>query len=243
MLGTWYREVPPGTSLPGGRERACSPGASMIPAVAVALALAIGGPAVAGPKYTPADRRMEAKDLLARPKLPIPLPVDPLGLNGTNADGTPIQSKVVADFLARITALLKSDMSEAEALASDPVNPDPNGAACWKAMEPISALVQKHPLIFSGETITDIQAARSAMIQLNLICQSLPCRTVFTDAITVSKRLATLAPVPTRAIVPDVFGDFCAALTPISTSLTTSVPAAAAPGGTPAPAPTPKSTP
>ena len=242
MIGTWYGGVPPGTSLPGRRELACSPGTQIIRAVAIALALVVGGPAVADPRFTPQDRHMEAK---AKAGLPIPLPVDPLGLNGTNADGTPIQSKVVADFLARITALLKSDMSEAEALASDPVNPDPNGAACWKAMEPISALVQKHPLIFSGETITDIQAARSAMIQLNLICQSLPCRTVFTDAITVSKRLATLAPVPTRAIIPDVFGDFCAALTPISTSLTTSVPAAAAPGGTPAPAPTPtpKSTP
>jgi hypothetical protein len=190
----------------------------------VALALACG-PTFAA-EFTPADRAMEANG--AKKGLPIALPIDPLGLNGVNADGTPVKSKLETDVIDKITALLKGDIDSAIAMAQDSTNPDPNGAACWTALKPIGAIVQKHPLVFTGEVVTDIQAARSAMIQLNAVCtgpQSLSCKTVFNDAITIARRIATLAPVSVRPVIPDVWGDFCAALTPISTTLTISAPA------------------
>lgn len=173
----------------------------------------------------------------AKSGLPIALPWDPLGLNGTNADGSPIKTPLqqgAIDIINKLVTFVTKDVDSALALAKK--YGDGNGAACWAAVQPLAGLVKDHPLIFTFQAASDLEAARVGVIQLGQLCTQQPsCKTVFSDAVTIAQRIATLAPVSVRPVIPNMWDDVCNAIPLISSTLTINTTAPATPDPTPSP--------
>jgi hypothetical protein len=218
----------------------------------IALVLVLSAPALAGPR----DSQFEAKTVVKRTGLPVPLPVDPLGLNGgttkivTNPDGTTTttttpNASVFDALFNKISDLLTSDFAAAIDLSTKSVPPDVNGGACWTALQPVASIVKAHPTPLSGKLATDIQTIRNLMITLQGACAIPACGTVFSEMAAANQRLIQQLPIhpilPGSVINP--WEEVCANLPKVSTTLTTVQAPAPKPTATPTPAPTATPTP
>jgi hypothetical protein len=209
------------------------------PVCLITLALILAAPAFAEPR--PVQE--------ARAHLPIPLPVDPLGLNGTDTPatpGTPNPSPVFHGLFADIADLLAGDFSTALALASgDPTAnpaaiPDPNGAACWTVLQPIAKTIKANPIPLTLKIASDIQKFRLVQIQLQTACETPACTTLFSEVAATGQRIVSSLPIsvnPTNISV-NPWAKVCAGLPKISTVLATTAPVVV-----PSPVPTPSPTP
>ena len=195
-------------------------------ALALVLALAATS-ALAEPNYTPIDRAMTAKG-----GLPVPLPIDPLGLNGThtvtNSDGTTTQvpnGSIFDALFSKISDLLTSDFTSAVQLSTASVPPDVNGGACWTALEPVATIVKSHPTPLTGKLATDVQNIRNLIITMQGACATPACGTVFAEMAAANQRL--IQQLPIHAIIPgsviNPWEEVCANLPKISTTLTTTL--------------------
>jgi hypothetical protein len=210
------------------------------------------------PNYTPIDRQMEAKTVVKHTGLPIPVPIDPLGLNGktttttTNPDGTTTTTSTpngsVFDALFnKISDLLTSDFASAIDLSTKSVPPDVNGGACWTALQPVASIVKSHPTPLTGKLATDIQNIRNLIITMQGACATPACGTVFAEMAAANQRL--IQQLPIHAIIPgsviNPWEEVCANLPKVSTTLTTVLAPITEPTPVvvkPTPAPTPKPT-
>ena len=213
-------------------------------ALALVLALAATS-ALAEPNYTPIDRAMTAKGL------PVPLPIDPLGLNGThtvtNADGTTSQvpnGSIFDALFSKISDLLTSDFTSAVQLSTASVPPDVNGGACWTALEPVATIVKSHPTPLTGKLATDVQNIRNLIITMQGACATPSCGTVFAEMAAANQRLVQQLPI--HATIPgsviNPWEEVCANLPKISTTLTTTLAPITAPSSVTVGAPKPVTT-
>lgn len=210
------------------------------------------------PNYTSIDRRMEAKTVVRHTGLPIPVPIDPLGLNGsttktvTNPDGTTsttttANGSVFDALFNKISDLLTSDFASAVDLSTKSVPPDVNGGACWTALQPVASIVKAHPTPLTGKLATDIQTIRNLIITMQGACATPACGTVFAEMAAANQRL--IQQLPIHAIVPgsviNPWEEVCANLPKVSTTLTTVLAPVTEPTPVvvhPTPLPTPKPT-
>lgn len=154
-------------------------------ATAVALAAFMVMLAMSAPAFA-----QRADDLprvgTAKKGLPIPLPIDPLGLNKSSAEsGGSLRQKILTDMskpFQDLADFIGDDAEKAIALSTSiPGLQDGHGQQCWIMARNFTAVIKAHPLPLTGQGMSDLEAGRLLAASANQLCGDSHCTQVFTD--------------------------------------------------------------